>query len=102
MHRQARRGRHARHVTVFGGRALPGAVEGRGLRGDAARLDDLEEATVRDDGQAVGLEDGQERLVELGDGDLLGRIEAGFDLAESGDRLVWENSLASTCRARPC
>ena len=62
---------HARDEAILRRRALRGSVDRRSLCRDRVRLDDLEEAPVRDDGEAVGLEDGEERLVRLGDRHLL-------------------------------
>jgi hypothetical protein len=73
----------ARNVPVVGRNRLARGVERRRLRGDAGRLDDLEELAVGNDGEPVGLEHGEERLVRLGDGDLLllGRVDVDLDVA---------------------
>ncbi len=73
---------HARHVAIFAGRGLSRVVRRRGLRRDAARLDDLQEAPVRNDGEPVRLEDRQERLIRLADRHFLRRINRCFDVAD--------------------
>ena len=73
---------HAGDEAILVRRALRCAVDGRALVRDLVRLDDLEEATVRNDGEPVRLEDGEERLVRLGDGDLLRRVNRRLDVLD--------------------
>ena len=70
----------ARDEAVLGGHRAPRAVDGVGCVATPPRLDDLQEAAVRDDGDAVGLEDREERLVRLGDASRLGRDDGRLDL----------------------
>ncbi len=56
----------------------------RRLSDDAAAIDDLQEAAVRDDGHAVRVEDREEGLVRLFQGHRFGEDDGGFDLTNLG------------------
>src|SRR5262249_36481321 len=73
---------HPGDEPILVGRALLRAVDRRVTRRDRVGVDDLEEAAVRYDRELVGFEDRQERLVRLGDPDLLGRVDARLDVLD--------------------
>ncbi len=80
-------------VAVLRGGRLRGAVDRRALRDRSSRLDDLEEAAVGHHREAVRFQDGKERLVGLGDGDLLRRVDRrldGLELAAEDEALARE------------